>query len=176
MGQRGLNLEDVLPVMVVKDPLQWFQSTCRHQYFSFRRQGRKCPGPLANTGGNHEGEEFKSLPHLWSDFIMEYMDAKFPLLVVRYEDLLYDPVSLIGAICTCLGGKANEGKKFNILESAAKWGAGHGDYGNNRSQVGRYEKEAVRLRRELDAEDRRFLQKAIDERILDYFHYTLDVP
>merc|ERR1712014_483168 len=111
-----------------------------------------------------------------SDFIMEYMDATFPLLVVRYEDLLYDPESVIGAICTCLGGRANQGEKFNILESAAKWGAGHGDYGNNRSQVDRYEKEAVRLRRELDNEDLVFLRQTIDERILDYFHYTLDAP
>merc|ERR1712014_101398 len=133
-----------------------------------RRGPGKCPGKIAQTKGNHEGEEFQSLAHLWSDFIMEYMDATFPLLVVRYEDLLYDPVSLIGAICTCLGGKANEGEKFNILESAAKWGAGHGDYGNNRSQVGRYERDAIRLRRELVEEDRQLLRQAIDERILDY--------
>merc|ERR1712187_1101531 len=134
---------------------------------AFRRGPGKCPGRIAHTNGNHEGEEFQSLAHLWSDFIMEYMDAKFPLLVVRYEDLLYDPESLIGAICTCLGGQAKQGEEFNILESAAKWGAGHGDYGNNRSQVSRYAQDAIRLRLELDEEDQRFLRKAINQRIFD---------
>merc|ERR1711874_473600 len=68
-------------------------------------------------------------------------------------------------------GQANQGEKFNILESAAKWGVGHGDYGNNRSQVTRYAADAIRLRQELDDEDQRFLRKSVDPKILDYFHY-----
>ena len=53
----------------------------------------------------------------------------------RYEDLLFNPVGTIQVACECIGAIAANSKTFNMAESAAKSGPGHGDGGNDRRKA-----------------------------------------
>jgi len=115
--QTGHSADDVLPVVIVKDPLTWFQSMCRERYDVlgpwFRKQGisKKCPELLdhAKTAvdvgwadGNHSA--YDSILDLWSTWHRDYADLPEPPIFVRFEDLLYDPASFVEPICKCAGG------------------------------------------------------------------------
>merc|ERR1712007_321007 len=96
----------ILPIAIIKDPYMWLGSMCRHSYMTndFRfRMPTRCPWPLNQTSGRANDTRFESLIHLWSRWHGEYLDTTFPRLMVRYEDLLYNPEVLIGILCECLG-------------------------------------------------------------------------
>merc|ERR1719356_1426184 len=122
----------VLPVMLIKDPFMWWASSCRHGYFIFRKNKKTCPYPLNLTTGILDTERFQSLVHVWSSYILEYMNATFPLLIVRYEDLLYRTEEVISKVCACIGGVSLVGSEFGVLQTSAKWGSGHAE-GNDRT-------------------------------------------
>jgi hypothetical protein len=46
----------------------------------------------------------KSLIHMWKDWYNSYLQADFPFLMVRLEDLVYHPRSVLESICDCAGG------------------------------------------------------------------------
>ena len=73
----GKREDQILPVVVVKDPLTWLQSMCRVSYaaeFGRYRMAQCCPHPLVNTrtttGFNNKRSDgvwrSASLAHLWS--------------------------------------------------------------------------------------------------------------
>jgi len=65
----------------------------------------------------------KSLADLWNDWYSDWLDAEFPRLVVRYEDLLFHAEAVVGQICTCGGGVLHG--KFTYIEDSAKLGSVH---------------------------------------------------
>ena len=103
-------MASVLPVVTVKDPLTWFPSICRHPYAVrlSSKQRTKCPRPLdAPVSVAFQRAQvvyYDNLVDLWWRWHGEYYQAAWPRLLVRFEDLLFEPRAVAGAVCDCLGG------------------------------------------------------------------------
>ena len=70
----------------------------------------------------------------WTDWNRAYIEAPFPRLLVRYEDLLFSPYEVTHAVCACLGGRTAARDSFAVPEQSVKSGKkGHGDGGRGRA-------------------------------------------
>ena len=105
---------------MIKDPLTWMKSMCKAHGFIFdsepnsgRYRGSKCPTMLHNhsfTWYQHNRYSFQSMLHLWNDFYSHYMvlpkqdyvNDMYDFVMIRYEDLLFNPLPIIKKICKCL--------------------------------------------------------------------------
>jgi hypothetical protein len=125
-------IEEVLPIVLIRNPYSWMQSMCRNPYTA-RWKGmhdtKTCPKLRIGTtadGYNSVDVNFgsgpthhKSLGHLWNDWYGEYMygnstttnvsggtitNAPFPRLIVRFEDIIFFPFEVTKQICACAGG------------------------------------------------------------------------
>eukprot|EP00956_Cyclotella_meneghiniana_P019180 scaffold32705_cov76-Cyclotella_meneghiniana.AAC.2 len=137
-----LNVTWVLPVVIIKDPFHWMVSNCRHEYFLWEHDDMHCPNVTtttldSNTENNNivvpnsftvpfpkETRQFKSLVHFWNEWYGEY-DAQselYPLVYIRFEDIVFHTEYVIRSLCDCIGGEASEdnGGDFVYLEESAK--------------------------------------------------------
>lgn len=141
-----VNYEVFLPIVAIKDPYTWMSSMCRHHYSAHWDYSRiSCPNLVPKSKANlyHEKNKtninpvkliynandmqkgtvhYDSLVHLWSDWYNDYLNATYPRLIVRYEDLLFNLEPIINTICKCAGGKMDKKKtgKFVTEADAAK--------------------------------------------------------
>jgi hypothetical protein len=123
------NVSEILPVAVIKDPLTWMPSMCRKSYAVQFRKPPCCPSPMrpdrptfkVNYRSDAPGT-YHSLVELWSKWYREYVDSPLPRLVIRYEDLLFEPRATLGAVCKCAGGRMKP--DFDYVSDPAKFGAG----------------------------------------------------
>ena len=136
-------MASVLPVVTVKDPLTWMPSICRHPYavrFSLK-QRTKCPLPLdAPVSVAYQKSQvvyYDNLVDLWSRWHGEYYEAQWPRLLVRFEDLLFEPRAVAGAVCDCLGGVLASTNDFKIDGQKRGKGTafGHAEDTNSRAQA-----------------------------------------
>lgn len=150
---RRVNKTNVMPIVVVRDPYQWMQAMCRHKYEVRwpHREGSMCPN-LAE-GRNKDGtvrkvrvkvryEEalfFDSLADYWAQWYKEYLEADYPRLIVRFEDIQYHARELVEAVCQCAGAEAREDDGlFRYVVDSAKWGAAHQSKSNMISAMVKY--------------------------------------
>lgn len=172
-AQKDLSL---LPVVMVKDPLQWMASTCRKNYFKvpLAKQG-SCPSPLKSSGGVYYGDggEFENLVELWSSWNLEYLRSSTPVLMIRNEDLLFSPQATVGLVCECLGGEVKPPKEFKVIESAPKWGAGHQNASNRSQTLRRYVEARRSLEQLLTRDDRELFRRSVDASLVDVLHYAV---
>ena len=88
--------ENVLPVLLVRDPYYWMGSMCESPYLmKWMHSKDHCPnlvrsleedeGVPAKTMWGRNERKWDSLAHVWSEFNGEYVDADFPRLVIRFE-------------------------------------------------------------------------------------------
>jgi hypothetical protein len=108
--------ELVLPVVVVRDPYFWMQSMCASPYTMQWDQSSiatHCPN-LVDHGKDVEvrikwGTSFertwRSLAHVWSSWYREYLEASYPRLIVRFEDLLFHTPYVLDQIRECAGAE-----------------------------------------------------------------------
>ena len=146
--------ENVFPVVMVRDPYQWMQALCRHHYTATwpvdPHDPEHCPNlvrQVAQAGVTKETSHFDttnsqttykvtvvypnvtthhaSMAEFWNDWYRPYTEALFPRLMVRYEDLLYHPRTVVQQACECAGGKLKA--RFEYITKSAKKGlGGHG--------------------------------------------------
>lgn len=136
-------LESVLPIVTVKDPLTWMASICRHPYAVrlSAKQRARCPVPLDSKVSvafkKDRVKHYASLVDLWAEWHGEYLRAAWPRLLVRFEDLLFDPRSVVGAVCDCLGGALASEETFKIDGQKKGKGTafGHGADTHSRAQA-----------------------------------------
>ncbi|KAH8092333.1 hypothetical protein JL720_5302 [Aureococcus anophagefferens] len=183
------NLTEILPVAVVKDPITWMRSMCRIAYAAhFRKHPACCPSPLdpAQLGEllghnrskvtvkfrkEHPEEVYASLLDLWNVWYREYYDATLPRLIVRYEDLLFDPQNTIREVCACAGGRLK--KDFDMVGDAAKFGGGHGGgEGTSRGSALKRASETTRYHL-VSAHDVAYYGANVDGALAP-FHYAAD--
>lgn len=98
-GLEKYRKENVLPVVIVRDPLAWMQSMCGNPYAAhWRHEKHHCPNMIPNeadkTSFRHLKDvfsvkvnfdknskyDFDSLAQLWSEWHLQYADADYPLL------------------------------------------------------------------------------------------------
>ena len=108
-----------LPLVAIREPYMWLQSMCRHAYTSRWPHTKKhCPNLIATADEIEDLPELrakylndnekdsshlvpvrvkyqdtvyhhKTLAHFWSEWYQQYIDADFPRIIVRFEDLLF---------------------------------------------------------------------------------------
>ena len=76
--------------------------------------------------------EFDSLIHFWAQWYKEYLEADYPRLLVRFEDLQFHAKEVIDIVCQCAGAvPRNEDTVFRYVVDSAKWGPAHSDRTSN---------------------------------------------
>ncbi|GKY98358.1 hypothetical protein MPSEU_000793400 [Mayamaea pseudoterrestris] len=115
--------EHVLPIVVVRHPLDWMRSMCREGYDAkwMTRPKRNCPNLFRRFGSSeiknkvhvrtHQTgfkytDYYDTLADMWTDWHWAYLNASFPRLLIRYEDLVLYPQQLVRIISECSGKPA----------------------------------------------------------------------
>uniref|UniRef100_A0A7S0J1U5 Sulfotransferase domain-containing protein n=1 Tax=Calcidiscus leptoporus TaxID=127549 RepID=A0A7S0J1U5_9EUKA len=169
-------------VVLVKDPLTWMRSMCSAPYaasfIGMRRPA--CPSPVIRTstsvsfaqdipGRQHERVTYASLIHFWSQWYGAYTSTSFPVLMLRYEDLLFNSEATVARVCECLGGVARRGADFQQLQDAAK---SHGLRSDRFTALSRYANSSWRTGAYTDG-DLDFVAKTADKHLVQFFNYEL---
>lgn len=193
-GSKSVIQKNVLPIVTIKDPLTWMSSMCRHHYqTNWIHSSEHCPNVVPNDadrrlkGFKEENgaipvrvrynetyfTSHSSLVGLWNDWYTAYHRAKFPRLIVRYEDLLFRPEEMTRKICTCGGGKMK--KKFKYIVQSSK-----GDSGVHKASSGlvqaisRYGNATVRLANFIK-EDLEYAKEELSQNLMQSFHYSVSI-
>ena len=109
-GFEQYNKNYVLPVVMIRDPFNFFQSMCRHPYSAhWRHNNNHCPNFVPNDadrislhmrkgvkvfGADIKYPEnikypktskyhFTSLVHMWNDWYNQYLEADYPVLISK---------------------------------------------------------------------------------------------
>lgn len=190
---------NALPIVMIKDPVNWMSSMCRNPYSAnfYHRRSSQCPSfdntnpadeltsPKHNlrlirvSTPRHKGKKYSymynSLVDMWNKYYGEWMHASFPNLIVRYEDLLFHPEEVITQVCECGGGVMRD--EFQELVGPAKK---HG-----KGIMGRRDKESrtdsniaaivygtKEIRNSvLNSKDRHYTRDNLDRSIMHHFRY-----
>jgi hypothetical protein len=130
-----VNKTNVLPVVLIRDPYSWMQSMCKHPYgvkwagvgsnnssnhcpnlvptfqdlidFANELDGKKNSTPVTIPYPNQTAT-FDSMVHFWSTWYNEYLNADYPRLMIRFEDLIFHQRELISTVCECVGAVAKQ--------------------------------------------------------------------
>ena len=134
---KQVDASSFFPAVVIKDPYTWMDSMCRHHYEArWSHNSQHCPNLVPTTSREAmqlgSAETFKvrvkfnptpkmydSLVHLWSEWYQDWIDAEFPRLMVRFEDLVFHTESVITQTCHCAGGNMYPGP-FKYIQDSAK--------------------------------------------------------
>jgi hypothetical protein len=202
LGGAGINQEEFLPIVMIKDPLTWMASMCRHSYEArWRHTLDHCPNLVANEldkgkkiGENipvfvkfatkHIGDEplpdpknrtfikYDSLVELWNRWYTEWTAAEFPRLMVRFEDLLFHAEETISQICDCAGGKMRP--RFRYVEDSAKGDSGpHAGSAGFLASLVTYGNSTKRMKDILtDEADYEYAKENLDEKLMKDFGYA----
>jgi len=201
--KKNLNygVDDVLPIVLVRDPFGWMKSMCRHPYAANwdERRDERCPRlaggadrPVAVRFGSGTTRH-RSLAHLWNDWYGAYFRgddgggddgqegrAPFPRLFVRFEDLIFYPEEVTRRACACAGGVLGHrlddqdvaAGAFHYVVRSAKAGAGHGPASQRNGLVDSWIRYGGRdPRDDYAAEEARAAEALLDPRLVRAFGY-----
>jgi hypothetical protein len=177
--------EYALPVVIVRDPLQFMQSMCRHPYSTKWRHGdHHCPNlvpsDLDRTKYKNLQETFgvtvkfdsnssmhtDSLAELWSSWYNEYyVEVDYPILMIRFEDLVFRPVSVMEKVAECMGGVVNKPFRFQLRTSKSH-GSGT-DFVKAVVKTG----DAVGRTNSMTAADLEYARQHLGEELMSRFRY-----
>ena len=195
---KDVDATNILPAVTIRDPYVWMQSMCRIHYKAFwahdtESSDKHCPNLIPNDADLRkfpwlqEKEtvpvrvkypEFvrhhTSLVHFWNDWYNEYVNASFPRIIVRFEDLVFHAKEVTTTVCHCAGGEMKP--KFTyIVNSAKKGAAAHGkDRTSFVDAIIRYGKDTNRLN-SMTPEDLEFARASLDPNLMEFFNYQYDV-
>eukprot|EP00977_Amphora_coffeiformis_P017603 scaffold5828_cov168-Amphora_coffeaeformis.AAC.6 len=103
--------------------------------------------------------------------LLDYIDAKFPFVTVRFEDLIYHPKRVVQTVCECAGGQLNHGKFKYVTDSAKK---GEGAHGKDRTgyiqALSRYGRKEGRTTG-MEGADLEYAKKHLDQHLMNLFGY-----
>ena len=128
---KGIKQDDVMPVVLIKDPYTWMGSQCRHEYTTFwdHDEGH-CPNLIrwqitdkavpseVRVKYALETKIYESLLDMWNKWYEEWDDQTFPHLTTRFEDLLFHGEEVTRKACECVGGVFTD--DFEYVEDSAK--------------------------------------------------------
>ncbi len=188
--------DDVLPVVVIKDPYTWLRSMCRQSYNAhWPRNPDHCPN-LIKTEMDAHLKEFQgmtmgepvpvyikynqshytnhtNLIALWNDWYGAYWNDPGPRLFVRYEDMLFRPYETTSKLCTCIGGNFTYQGTFKYVKRSAKGERGsHQGSSDLISALLRYSNSTERIHG-FSTEDMKVAAAGLNKVLLDTFHYPM---
>ena len=189
---QGAIQENFFPVLMIKDPLTFMDSICRHRYEAFWREiPGHCPNlvpinekerkmiwprksfnvSIAYSKKNHNYTHHKSLAHLYNDYYGEWLKADFPKAVIRFEDLIFHTEYVVEKVCLCAGGKMFD-RPFQYIKSSAKTGLGHKGSNGFLDSVLKYGN-VSRRSESFSKLDLDFAKATLYSDILEAFNYTI---
>jgi len=188
-----VNQTAVLPALVIKDPYTWMDSMCRHSYAAnWKHFEGHCPNlvPITSEESDflkkHEKGTFNvnvryrdtnithhdSLADLYNTWYGDWIDADFPRLIVRFEDLLFHAEYVVEKICQCGGGVLHNDKPFKYSVDSAKKGKAHKGANGLVKSITKYSDKNKRLK-SFSREDLAYAVNTISSDIMNTFGYTL---
>lgn len=197
-------IDEVLPVVLIRNPYGWMKSMCRHPYtakWGSMQNKRSCPE--LKRGGEWNGVEakfgsgvthHKSLAHMYNDWYGHYyygshtaaegtqrsIEAPFPRLIVRFEDIIFFPLEVTTQICNCAGGVIGHREddrdvpedKFHFVVRSAKQGTGHGPKEKRNGLIDSWQRYGSRSpRSDYSQEELQVANAALDLNLLGRFQY-----
>lgn len=106
--------------------------------------------------------------------VADYVKAKFPYLLVRFEDLIYHPKHVVQTVCQCAGGELNHGDFHYVTDSAKKGDAAHGKvktgYLDALIRYGHKEGRTAGM----EEADLQYARDHLDARLMELFQYPYD--
>lgn len=103
--------------------------------------------------------------------VVDYLNAKFPYLMVRFEDLIYHPKQVVQTVCECAGGELNKGEFKYITDSAKKGVGAHGkDRTGYLQALSRYGRQEGRING-MEQADLDYTRRHLDANIMHMFRY-----
>jgi hypothetical protein len=170
---------------------------CKHPYEAKWPHTRRCPhladienpGRIraSDKGGKHPmvkpvtvdvkykpPRRFDSLAHFWMQWYKEYLEADYPRLLVRFEDLQFHAKELIDIICQCANGvpRKDDGI-FRYVVDSAKWGPAHNDRSTNMvTAMIKYGSDRDRFKG-MTEEDKIVASSVLTPEVMDLFGYEL---
>jgi hypothetical protein len=121
-------------------------------------------------------QQHDSLVGFWNDWYNDYMNASFPRLIVRFEDLVFHAKDVVTQVCHCAGGEMKKKKFTYIVDSAKKGDAAHGPQEARTSLVDamiRYGKDTGRLKY-MTKDDLQYAREHLDPKLMEFFNYQYD--
>jgi hypothetical protein len=192
-GLEQANKTHILPIVIIKDPLTWLQSMCRHPYSAqWRQTSQHCPNLVPNSldylnfpvvtkkqnrtvpvkikFSKESVEHWDSLIDVWSDWYHQYLTADYPRLMVRFEDFLFAPDQLLQQIANCVGGELTQPVRFQIDSSKP--------HGSQTDLVHAFIKYGRALGRthNLTVDDWRYVADHVNPDLMRIFRYKIDPP
>jgi len=187
-GSHHRNQTNVLPVVTIKDPYHWMGSMCRHPYAAvWDHSKERCPnlvpnqadvarrGMFLDPGPTKVTVNFQSFhkPHyaslvgLWNDWYGDYMAVdSFPLLIIRFEDLLFHAEEVITQVCHCADGEVKGG--IHIMGESAKNHAGSNGLLSSILRYGHQDNRTDGMTKD----DIDYAQQALNKDMMETFGYS----
>jgi hypothetical protein len=197
-GDNVIEADNVLPAVTIRDPYVWMQSMCRHQYEAYwPSETGHCPNLVPDERDLKEepwlkykrsvpidvrystfNRQHDSLVHFWNEWYEEYLQAPFPRLIIRFEDLIFHARNVVTTVCHCAGGEMTE--EFTYIVNSAKKGTPgvHGKKEDRTSFIDaiiRYGKDTDRLNG-FTPDDIEFARRNLNLKLMDLFGYQFDDP
>jgi hypothetical protein len=118
--------------------------------------------------------EYESLAHYWTKWNQEYLEADYPRLIVRFEDLQFHAKEMINLVCECAGAVPRDpNAAFTYIVDSGKWGAGHrGQQTNLITAMIKYGTDARRFSG-MTREDMEYAATALDPELMQLFQYEM---
>lgn len=194
---KTIDKNSILPVVTIRNPYNWLSSMCRNGYTAKWNHGpHKCPNllqkrhagiverksipnPVNVTYAEQRTSSHQSLAHLWNDWNDEYIQATYPRLVVRFEDLIFYPQHMTKVICECAGGKLQGvDSSFHYVVNPAKTGPGHGKTSERTDMVQAWMKygKPPQPQGGFTKEDYEAAKEFLNENIMKIFGYSHPPP
>ena len=191
---KSVNNTAILPVVAVRDPFTWMQSMCRRSYTAFwihssqhcpnlvpieqelkrrKRHGNPNKGPPpVRVRYNSLNTTHTSLVHMWNDWYDEYIQADFPRVFVRMEDLVFHARNVTDTVCQCVGGQLKRKKIVYLQESAKKGDTTKGQYETTLlDAMIRYG--SLNRTEGMTQHDAAYARTALHRDLMDMFSYTI---
>jgi len=179
------NKQNVFPVVIIRDPYSWLQSMCSHPYAAIWRHGKHhCPNLVADEGDRREMKQVpkesfevtikfdknmhyhsKSLVHLWSEWYRQYLEVDYPVLLVRFEDLVFQPATVLREIADCVDGVLNDRIVYQVSSSKL-----HGS-GTDYTKAIIKTADTKARPNNMTAADLAFAEQHLDSELMELFHY-----
>jgi hypothetical protein len=176
------NTTRVLPIVLVRHPIDWFESMCKVSYTASWNRSQGCPAleleqnhnPV--TVGLYQRRTYNNLLELWTHWNAGYLYnvSSFPRLIVRLEDLVYHPETVLNEVCRCAGGI------FKSKNVPTVWNARQGGTVKKSSKLPLVEAwkrhaQVSLVSSSLSSTDQQVVRNTPDlEPLLDLLHYKLE--
>ena len=153
---------------------------CKNPYNARWNKRKRCPNLIDQETHvpnrlRFSGPElwFDSLAHFWTKYYQEYIDADYPRLIVRFEDIHFHTKELIDTICQCAGGIARDPDgHFTYILDSAKSGGTHTSKTNMVTAMIKYGNGKNRLKG-MNQEEIEFAASVFTSKLMNLFQYEM---